>query len=169
MEAKYPLAELIDIKKRRFDIAVKVLEDKKRILAEEEKKLQTAEKSRDKALEHKNDKLNQLRESLDTGESTDKVQQKKRYLKIVEEKLQEKQKKVDTQKVQVKNAKEQVEAAKIDMIHKQKDIEKLNMHKKEWERELAQEIERKEAVEQDELGSAVHELKKRKRENPKKS
>lgn len=164
MATKYPLEEVLNIKKRRFDEAVRTLEAKKEILQKEEKKLKQLEDKRDEVLKHKNDKLTQLREALDTGLSTLKIQEMKRYLEIVEDRLKEHQKKVNEQKEHVKNAEKQVEAAKQNMLQKQKDLEKLRIHKKEWMKEFEIEERRQEGIKQDELGSVIHEIKKR--ENP---
>ncbi len=164
MATKYPLEEVLDIKKRRFDESVRVLEAKKELLESEEKKLKQLEEKRDEALKHKNDKLTQLREALDTGQGTIKIQEMKRYLETVESKLEEHQKKVDEQKEQVELAQKQVEIAKQDMIQKQKDLEKLRIHKKEWLKEHEKEERRQEEIKHDELGTVIHEIKKR--ENP---
>src|SRR3990167_5058886 len=98
MKEEYPLEELFTIKIRRFETAIKVLEEKKRLYLKEVEILRKVEEERDEVLKHKNDKLKQLRESLDTGERTDKIQEKKRYLEIVKDKLLEKEKKVQKQK-----------------------------------------------------------------------
>src|SRR5690242_8861165 len=114
----YPLEQLMSIKKNRFDQAVKVLEEKKGLLAKAEAKLRELSLDRDQVLEHKKDKLQQLREALDEGTTTDKIQQMKSYLKTVEEKLAEKQKKVNEQQKQVDLAKKQVDAATQEMFQR---------------------------------------------------
>lgn len=159
----YPLEDLIEIKQRRFDIAVRTLEEKKRLLAKEEEKLRQVEKERDEVLKHKLEKLQQLRDALDSGERIDKIKQMKSYLEVVDTKLLEKEKKVDHQKTQVKKAKEEVEVAKQDMLQKQKDVEKLHIHKEEWTSEAQKQLAQKEAVEHDELGSALYSYKKKER------
>ena len=157
----YPLEQLITIKKKRYDLAVKTLEKRKEELQQEIRKLQEIEKERDKVLEHKQAKLTQLRQGLDEGISSDKIQQMKVYLKVVEEQLQEKEKKVAAQKKNVEKAEKQVEIARQDLFAKQKDLEKLEIHKKEWLREAAYWSDRKQAVEQDDLGSSTFSLRKR--------
>ena len=88
----YPLEQLMTIKKNRFDQAVKTLEEKKAILEKAYEKLYDLTQERDEVLSHKTAKLTQLRETLDEGTTTDKIQQMKVYLKTVDEKLAEKQK-----------------------------------------------------------------------------
>lgn len=160
---KYPLEQLLEIKNKRFDQAVKVLEEKKAALAREEEKLRVVTKERDEVKQHRKDKLQQLREGLDSGLAFVKVQQMKVYLKVVDEKVAEKEKKVRDQKVQVDNATKQVELATKEMYQRKKDVEKIEMHRKEWEKEVAYLIEQKAGHEQDDQGSATHTMKKRER------
>ncbi|MGD2169804.1 MAG: type III secretion T3S chaperone [Chlamydiota bacterium] len=165
MSADYPLQELVEIKERRFQEAARILEKKKKQLLEEEEKLKEKERERDKVLKHKLEKLHQLRQALDQGERTDKIQQMKRYKEVVDERLAEKEKQVDAQKKQVRLAEEQVEAAKKDLYQKQKDVEKLTTHKKEWMSEMEKEETRKEAAEQDEIGAALYSRKNKKKKS----
>lgn len=157
---KYPLAQLMTIKQNRYDTAVKVLEEKKAILEKEKKKLEELEEKRDTVLKHKNEKLTQLREEMDQGTTSAKIEQMRNYLKEVDEKLKAAQNKVDSQKKVVEQAEKQVEAAREDMYAKRKDVEKLELHKKEWEKEVKLYTERQEALEHDELGSAGHTVRK---------
>ncbi|HSX10969.1 MAG TPA: type III secretion T3S chaperone [Chlamydiales bacterium] len=164
----YPLEQLMVIKKNRFDQAVKTLEEKKKILEKAYEKLYDVTQERDKALVHKKAKLAQLREALDEGTTTDKIQQMKVYLKIVDEKLAEKEKKVVDQQKQVDLAQKQVDLATDELFQRKKDLEKLEIHKQEWEKELRYWTEQKEALEQDEQGSAAHTLRKKEAETRKK-
>lgn len=164
----YPLEQLMTIKKNRFDQAVKTLEEKKAILEKAYEKLYTLTQERDQAKEHKALKLKQLRDSLDEGSTTDKIRQMKVYLKIVDEKLAEKEKKVAEQQKQVDLAQKQVDLATDELFQRKKDLEKLEIHKQEWEKELRYWSEQKEAVEQDEQGSAGHIMRKKEAEMRKK-
>ena len=156
----YPLEQLMLIKKKRFDQAVKTLEEKKAILEKAYEKLFDLTKLRDEVLTHKTAKLTQLREALDEGTTTDKIQQMKVYLKIVDEKLAEREKKVKEQQKQVDLAQSQVDAATKELFQRKKDLEKLEMHKGEWEKEVRYWAEQKEAIEHDEQGSATHTIRK---------
>ncbi|MBF8263125.1 MAG: hypothetical protein HW387_790 [Parachlamydiales bacterium] len=157
----YPLEQLMQIKKNRFDQAVKVLEEKKVILEKAYEKLYEVTQERDSVLQHKTDKLQQLRDALDKGTTTDKIQQMKIYLKIVDEKLREKQKKVVDQKAKVDLAQKLVDQATEDLFQRKKDLEKLEMHKAEWKKEVHYWTEQKEAEQHDEQGSSTHLLRKR--------
>lgn len=157
----YPLEQLMTIKKNRFDQAVKTLEAKKLLLEQASQKRDAAKRERDQILEHKIAKLTQLRESLDAGTTTDKIQQMKVYLKIVDEKVLEKEKKLVEAQKGVDLAQKQVELATAELFQRKKDLEKLEMHKEEWEKEMRYWSERKEGSEQDEQGSATHTMRKR--------
>jgi hypothetical protein len=157
----YPLEQLMTIKQNRFDQAVKTLEAKKLLLEQAKQKLAAAEKERNDVLGHKTAKLAQLRESLDAGTTTDKIQQMKVYLKLVDERLVEKEKRVVEAQKGVDVAQKQVEAATQEVFQKKKDLEKLEMHKEEWEKEMRYWTEKQAGAEQDEQGSATHTMRKR--------
>lgn len=160
----YPLEQMMSIKKNRFDVAVKILEEKKTLLEKAYEKLYDLTQERDQVLQHKIAKLEQLRADLDTGTTTDKIQQGKFYLKVVDEKLAEKEKKVVEQQKAVDAAQKQVDIATDNLFQKKKDLEKLEMHKKEWEKEVRYWMIQKEGIEHDEQGSATYMLRKREEE-----
>lgn len=163
MSSQYPLEQLVAIKQKRLEAAEKALTEKKALLAKEQETLASLEKQRDQVKEHYQFKLTQIRESLDQGTSTDKIQQMKDYLKIVSEDLNVEEKKVQNQLKNVKQAEEQVEQALQELFRRQKDIEKLNMHQKEWKQEVLGIEQKKENLDNDETGSAGHARKNKKK------
>ena len=163
-KSRYPLEQVIEIKKNRFDQAVRTLEEKKEILEKAYEALFDLNQALDEIKSHKQAKLDQIRDALDEGTSSDKIQQMKIYLKVVDEKVLEQKKKRDTQQTVVDDAQKQVDLATDDLFQKKKDLEKLELHKKDWEKEDARELERKEESEHDEQGSAgYHRLKQDKK------
>lgn len=164
---KYPLEQLAIIKQKKLEEAEKNLQATKKALEAELEKLALVEKERDQVKDHRMAKLTQLREELDRGTTSDKVQQMKRYLKVVDEKLKQKEVKVKQQLKLVDEAKAKVEAARQDLLKKQQDVEKLSIHRKEWEKEMKMVVEHMEAVESDELGSALDARKKMKEKKEK--
>jgi len=160
MKIEYPLENLVRIKNRRLEEAEKVLKQKKEELKKEQSKQEKLEEERNKTYAHKQDKLKQLRDTLDEGTTSDKIKIMKRYLSTVDEELKQKEKKVQDQIKQVELAKVKVEEALKDLYKKQQDVEKLKMHRKEWEKEQKAEMEAEEAKETDELGSAMHSIRK---------
>lgn len=159
----YPLEDLVKIKQKRFEQAVKLVEEKKLLLKREQDILKTLEKERNKVFKHKEDKLKQLREALDKGESTSKIRQKKDYYKTVQENLKEKEKKVKNQEKNVNEAQKELEKARKNLFEKQKDIEKLKIHRKQWEKEMKYFQTQKEQLLHDEIGSIKHIMKKKER------
>lgn len=152
----YPLAQVIDVKQRRVEEAEKVVKEKQMLLDKEKEKLAQREAERDKVKEHKQDKLKQLRETLDSGSTSPKIQQMKVYLKVVEEKLKIEEKKVKDQQEQVNIAQKNLDQAREDLRKKRQEVDKLQSHRKDWEKEMRKELEIIEGREQDELGSIVH-------------
>lgn len=159
---KYPLEQVLDVKKDRVTKAQKVVLEKKRALEIEEEKLQKAQKERDLVLDHHKDKLQKLRGAMDSGTTSDEVLQMKSYLKVVKEKLQKENLKVEKQKEQVKTAQKNLDAALVDLNRKRIEEEKIKMHKDEWSKSMDRELLKYETKEEDELGSQIYEHKKRK-------
>jgi len=164
----YPLKQLVIIKQRKLEEAEKILHEKKRLLLKEQEKLRQVEQERDKVKEHKVAKLTQFREVLDAGTTSDKIQQMKHYLKVVDEQLKSKEAKVKEQMKHVEAAEKHVEAARKDFLKKQQDVEKLELHKEDWKKQMLQFMEKKEAEVTDEMGSTMHTLRKKRSAQTKK-
>lgn len=162
---KYPLEQLVLIKQRKLDEAERILKDKKEILLKEQEKLAAVEAERNKVKSHRIAKLTQLREELDRGSTSPKIQQMKQYLKVVDEQLKQKEQKVTEQKKKTDEAEKQVEIARQNLLKRQQDVEKLKMHHTEWKEEMRLEEEKKEAVEVDEIGSVRHVRKRLKKKD----
>lgn len=154
--AVYPLKQVLEVKQKRVEDAEKVVKEKQLALENEQKKLAEREAERDKVKNHKIDKLQQLRDTLDAGTTSPKIQQMKVYLKIVDEKLIIEEKKVKDQKDQVALAEKNLEQAKENLRIKRLEVDKLMMHKKDWEKEAKKALEILESREQDELGATIH-------------
>lgn len=151
----YPLKQIIEVKQRRVEDAEKVVQEKKQALEKEKQKLAEREAERDKVKNHKKDKLKQLRDTMDAGTTSPKIQQMKAYLKVVDEKVKIEEKKVKDQEEQVKVAQKNLDIATEDLRKKRQDVDKLLTHKKDWEKEMRRELEVIEGREQDELGNVI--------------
>ena len=163
MKIKYPLEQVLAVKKDRVEKAEKVVEEKKRALEVEQEKLKKVEEERNKVLQHHADKLAQLRKVLDEGTTSDEVIQMKVYLKVVKEKLVKEEEKVKAQKEQVRVAERNLEEARKELKKKRLEEEKITLHKEQWVKEARREFEHQEAKEQDEIGQVLHEAHKKKR------
>ena len=163
MKPKYPLEQVLHVKRDRVEKAEKVVEEKKRALEIEEEKLRKVKEERDAAKKHRDDKLAQLRKALDEGTTSDEVLQMKAYLKVVEERLVKEEEKVKKQEELVKVAEKALEDAKVDLKRKRIEEEKIKIHREEWEKETKKALSVQEAKDQDELGQLMHESQRRKK------
>jgi len=155
----YPLEQVLDLKKKRVKDAEKKVKEALEALEQEKEILKQKEKARDKVLKHRNDKLAQLRAEMDLVDATTtshKIQQMKDYLKVVAIKLEEEEKKVEEQQKQVEAAQERVDEAKEELRIKRLEVDKLEIHKKDWTKIAKTEIQREEERELDELGSIIY-------------
>lgn len=155
-KAVYPLGQIIDVKKRRVEEAEKIVKEKVAALEKEKEKLAQREADRDKVKKHKADKLKQLRDLLDHESTSPKIQQMKVYLKVVDEKLVIEEKKVKEQQEQVNIAEKNLEQARQELHQRRQEVDKLLNHKKDWEKQMAKELQIVEGREQDELGAIMH-------------
>lgn len=152
----YPLEQLIQIKKKRCDDAELNLQQKKQQLAREEKQLENVKRERDKVASHRDKKLEQMQRELDKGTTTDKIQKMEQYRRIVEEELATKEEEVKRQEGRVQEAEREVEVAKQELFFRQKELDKIGQHKKEWKKqEKYIELQEENRV-IDEIGSVRH-------------
>lgn len=163
VKAVYPLAQIIEVKRKRVEDAEKVVLEKKKALAAEEEKLKEREKARDEVKNHRKDKLKQLRDEMDGGTTSEKILQMKAYLKVVDEKLKIEEKKVLDQIAQVKTAEQNVENAIAELKRKRQEVDKLLTHRKDWTAEMQKEEDVIEEREQDEIGSVTYLSNRRKK------
>lgn len=163
-KVQYPLKQVLEVKIRRVEEAEKVVLEKRMALEKEQKKLKEREAERDKVLKHHDDKLKQLREEMDRSTTSPKIQQMKVYLKVVQEKVVIEEKKVTEQKGQVAAAEKNLEAAINDLRLKRQEVDKLETHKIDWEKQMSREEAIEEGKEQDELGSVMYLIHKKQKE-----
>ncbi len=161
MKPEYPLGKVLDIKKRRVTEAEKNVKLKEEALRKELQVLEEKKAERDKVKQHRDDKLRQLRYELDTGTTTDKIQQAKIYLKLCQEKLLIEEKKVAEQQEHVELAERNVEVAKRELNQRRLEVDKLLTHRKDWLKEKQKELDIEEGREEDEMGSLMYNLRKR--------
>lgn len=159
--ADYPLKQVLEIKLRRVEEAEKVVKEKQQILEQEEEKLVQRKAERDKARQHHQDKLEQLREEMDHGTTSPKIQQMKAYLKVAQERLKVEEKKVQEQQSKVELAKKEVEEAKKLLNLRRLEVDKVNTHREGWEKEKNKEDEIIAERAMDDLGTMIYTSKQR--------
>lgn len=158
---KYPLEQVLSVKKRRVEAAEELVKEKQKALEAEQEKLKQRETERDAVKNHYQDKLAQLRAELDHETTTDKIQQMKVYLKIVIERLKVEEKKVEDQKEQVNIAEKNLNVAKMELKQRRLEVDKMESHRLDWFKEMRKEEEIQLGREQDELGNVMHLIHKR--------
>ena len=152
----YPLKQVMEVKQRRVEEAEKVVKEKQLLLEKEKEKLKEREAERDKVLLHYNEKLEQMRFEMTQLTSSPKLQQMKVYVKVVKERLKVEEKKVKDQQDQVDVAEKNLELAKKELAIKRQEVDKLETHRLDWEKEMRKEAEVIEGREQDDLGSVIY-------------
>ena len=157
----YPLQSVLEVKERRVEEAERSVEQKKKILTTEEEKLNKAEEKRNLVKEHKEYKLQQLRDEMDHATTSPKIQQMKEYLKICNEKLDIEEKKVTDQKKQVETAEKNLLDAREDLRLKRIEVDKMHTHKESWTKEVKEELLYNEERDLDEIGGLMHAMRKR--------
>ena len=154
---KYPLEEIDQIKKKRLEEAEKNLKEKKEYLEQQQQKLQQYIKDLELIKQHKIDKIRQMMDEMEQGTTSDQIIIKERYLKVVvEEKLKKEQAKVTEQQKEVKKAFEEVEKARKLLNERRQDVEKIRLHKEDWEVEMKRLEEAFDVKETDEIGTTIH-------------
>lgn len=160
-EITYPLKQVLEVKKRRVEDQEKVVIEKRRLLELEQQKLKQREAEREKVKNHYDAKLKQLRDELDHGTTTDKIQQMKAYIKVVKENLKAEDKKVKEQKEQVDLADKNLKVALSELAQKRIEVDKLEMHKKDWLQGVRLELAIKEEAEFNEQGAVIYSIQKK--------
>lgn len=158
---EYPLDKVLDIKKRRVEDQERVVAQKRQELAQEQEKLRLCEEERDKVIRHRQDKLNQMRDEMDRGTTSDKIIQMKGYLKVVDERIKIEEKKVADQKERVKAAEKHLEDALAVLKQKRQEVDKLVSHKKDWIKQKNRELAFAEEKEMEEVGQTLYTIHKR--------
>lgn len=151
----YPLAEVLEVKHHRVELAELVVKEKQKLLEIEQQKLAEREAARDKVKEHLKAKIDQLRQLMDEGTTSDKILRGKIYIKVVQEKLAIEEKKVKEQKQQVELAEKNLQIAKNQLKDREKERDKIITHRKEWTKETKKELQVMETRAEDELGSTM--------------
>lgn len=162
MNIKYPLEQVLTIKKDRVARAEKVVKDKQKIVNTEEERLKKVESERDVINNHYKAKITQLRNALDEGTTGEEVLKMKAYIKVVKENLEEEDKKVAKQKEVLLAAKRELQKAQMEYKRQRIEVEKTELHKKQWMKEALLAEERQEAKDQDEMGQLLFQIRKSK-------
>lgn len=154
---RYPLEEIIEIKHKRVDEALKVMLQRKEEYEKQLEILKKKQEDRDQVQKHLIDKLIQLRHTMDEESTSDKLINMKQYLKHTAEKLKEENKKVEEQEKVTKEAETKLQEAKAVLTQKRKEVEKIEAHRDIWLKQMEHEIAQMEEKQSQEIGSIMYE------------
>ena len=160
---RYPLAQIEEIKKRRLEEAEKILREKREALDAAEKDLDEKRKALNATQALKLEMIEKYYEDIKQGTTSLEMERHDNYIReVMNVKLAEEKKKVDDQKKVVKQAAFELEEARKERLKKNQELEKIDLHKKEWTKEAKKAEGIEEAGVSDELGTAMHSRKMRK-------
>lgn len=162
-EPIYPLKQILEVKKKRVEEAERIVKEKRQALDKELEKLAEVEAARDEVKDHYKDKLAKLRQVLDEGTTSTEIKQMKDYLKVVKEKLEKEEVKVTEQKKHVETAQKNLDAAIKVLKEKRQEVDKIEIHKEQWTKEMRVEMRKEEEKQQDEIGTTIYIGQKKKR------
>ncbi|WP_108624020.1 type III secretion T3S chaperone [Candidatus Similichlamydia epinepheli] len=152
----YPLEQVLAVKVRRLEIAEREMNEKKKILEEEQEKLLQTEQQRDEVKQHHIEKLMQFREILDHETRTNEVQQARNYIDLVADKLRTAEERVQKQKQQCDAAQLAFDEARKNWKQRRKEVEKIESQRESWLREAIKEYRKEEAKELEEVGTLMY-------------
>lgn len=161
---EYPLDKVLEIKIQRVDKARRVVKEREKELLKQQEKLKKVVAARDKVKNHYQDKLDQMRQAFDEGTNSQEIKIMKRYIKVVQGQLVEEEKKVEAQQDLVDVAEKNLQLAREELAKKEKEVEKLEMHKVEWVKVAKKEMLIEEEKEFDEIGNVLFLSNRKKRE-----
>jgi hypothetical protein len=162
-EKKYPLEQLIEIKKKRVEDAEKVFIEKKKIHEKQVELLKKEKEKKEEINRHYEDKLEEFYTSFDKGTTSDKIKMRKDYLKKVLEDLKNQDQKVKQQAMKVETALQEKNDAKKILDKRRQDVEKIETHEVEWQKTRKKEEELKKQAEHDELSSSTYDFRKKRK------
>lgn len=157
---KYRLEVLLRIKERLKKRAEMELARALKKLLEEQEALRRFEQELEEIIEKWNTGRLEMKSSFDGGPLVGKGNVHVDYLRGIKEDEAAKRKEIDEQKEQVVQAETKVAAARRNYIDACKELQIMEKHKELWQKKMRGELGKLEARKLDELGNAIHQLKR---------
>lgn len=155
---RYRLQTLLDQKLEHKQEAERVLAQRRKELREAEERL-AGLRTRQEELEAGRAAR---RASLLPGTSSgEEIRRRRDDLSLAARRVEDIKDEVMAQRIQIEDRKEQVETAASALAAVAREAEVLTKHRSRGERRWNAEVERKEAIEQDEIASALHQARRR--------
>ena len=131
-------------------------------LEDEKKQLKKLEEEKQALIRKKEEARQDMANKMFAGENS--ILESKKHLAFIQrlnEEEEEKDKEIEIQQDEVKRAEARVSRCRSDYIEACRQLQVMEKHKELWKKKLAQEREKAEAKEMNELGNVLHEVKKR--------
>ncbi|MCK5787662.1 MAG: hypothetical protein KAH32_01520 [Chlamydiia bacterium] len=152
---KWELDDLIDVKKRREDTALRKLRIKQEELAKQERIMLKIQQEYENAKSAVSNQIDILHNEMRTGTSRQKVEDRKYYIDLLKEGVVVAKESMNKQEIEVDKASENVKKARQDVIYASKEINKLKEFRKEWAKDTKERMLEEEENEIDEVGELI--------------
>ena len=157
---KYRLQALLTIKARLKKKAEMALARALIELKEAREKLEELEREKEEIVERWHEARDEMNREMQTGVAVKKGNVHVNFLRKLKEDEEAKQEEIEDQEHVVEDCELAVAAARREYIDAAKELQVMEKHKELWEKKVREEITRKEQKEMDELGGAIHQLRK---------
>lgn len=157
---KYRLQIVLDQKEEARDQAATVLQEKKENLKKEQEKADEIRRNLEatKARREK-EYLEMTQGSLKGGIEVDDAQRRLNFIKSLDAKEKRLQEDLSVQIKRVKKAEQEVEIALQDLIQASRELQVMQRHKENWEKEVKRRQEEKDQNEMNEIGNVMYNAK----------
>ena len=157
---KYRLQALLTIKARLKKKAEMALARALMELKEAKEKLKRLEEEKEEIIEEWKEARAEMKRDEQAGISVKKSNVHVNFMRKLKEDEEAKQEEIEDQEQVVEDCETAVAVARRDYIDAAKELQIMEKHKELWEKKIKAELNRKEQKEMDELGSAIHQLRK---------
>ena len=154
----YRLEALLDQKKALKKDAETAFGARQKELHEAQERLKELMESQKQAQQKKKDFRNNL--LIGGGEGRD-INNRVERLRLLEQQEADARNDVFSQQLVIEESEQRLMAARSEMTERSREVEVLSKHREQSEKEFWNEINRKEALEQDEIGATLYEARRR--------
>ena len=157
---KYRLQALLTIKARMKKKAEMALARALIELKEAKEKLKKLEREKEEIIEKWNEARQEMKRDEQAGIMVKRSNVHVNFMRKLKEDEEAKQEEIEDQEQVIEDCETAVAAARREYIDAAKELQVMEKHKELWEKKQKAELNRREQKEMDELGSAIHQLRK---------
>jgi len=157
---KYRLQIVLDQKEEARDQAAKVLQEKKDALKREQEKADEIRQNLEATKSRRErEYLEMTQGSMGGGIAVDDAQRRLNFIKSLDVKAKRLEEDLSLQVKRVKRAEQEVEIALQDLIQASRELQVMQRHKENWEKEVKRRQEEKDQNEMNEIGNVMYNAK----------